>query len=686
MSRLFLNGCIVETIAAEEVVAWTQGTGPSRLFLPPIQRTVVWSNSQVINYWDSLLRGYPPGMMMVHRSRPKARTLDGQTCDTRTDDFDLFDGQQRLTAILLGHETGQLNGRIKLWVDLGVEPTGDSGLLFQLRVTSTGQPFGYQAAWPNEKPTLGQRSAKIAEWKKIHGLSVFASEQAFHAVTGRDLIASQYAYPLSQAISLLLANGPTSTIAEMSRQCPEALPGKIESFILALEKALKRPIIFQLVDQAIIEEENEYIRYFGRLGQGGTPLTDDELTYSIVKHQYPEVHDRMNEIMGGPAGRIASEVNLVLAALRVAKVCSGWDGEGVEWKIIGRPSPDFVSGLKQFPEVLREFQRMVPTAKGGRLQRLLEAIRVRLVYDKCTNPGGLPVILLARLPHQLVDVLLLLQNQTDQQQSELLNPDMLLPFVLHWLLFVSDSDKAASMVFQRHLELGRHGGSFSLPIMIQEFEKAGFAWCIPHISQLPLLCDEIKKGDHHLRSWPERFAALDSDSESRIGDALSVLSGDREKTKRALLWLQREYLADNFSHFDPTSSRDEDLPIDLDHLIPNSKFGFNWKSRDSFISFDDEDENFRWQRSVVGNSLGNFRWLDASENRSRGAGIIEIQDNDAVSVEDSSAWNQLIAKTLWDQDDVALFQKLVALRTVAIFELLLLDGQLNTIISINGKN
>jgi Protein of unknown function DUF262 len=681
MNDLFSDRRIVETITAEEVVAWTKETGLSRLFLPPIQRSVVWKNAQVINYWDSLLRGYPAGMMMVHRSRRMARTLEGNTSEAGTDDFDLFDGQQRLTAILLGHEAGQLNARIKLWVDLGEPPSTDSGLLFQLRVNSTGQPFGYQAASPNEKPTLGQRSAKIAAWKQARNLRVFVSEEAFHAVSGKDLIGSQCAFPLHRAISSLLANGRTLAIEEMTRECPEALPGSIESFVLALEDALKRPIIFQLVDQAIIENEEEYIRYFGRLGQGGTPLTNDELTYSIIKHQYPEVHDRMKEIMDGPAGRVASEVNLVLAALRVAKVCSGWDGGGAEWKIIGRPYPGFVSGLKQLPEVLREFQKMVPTSRGGRLQELLEAIRRRLVYNKSTNPGGLPVMLLARLPHQLVDVLLLMQNQTNQKQSGPSEPDMLPPFVLHWLLFVSDSEKAAWLVFQRHREPGATGGPCLIPILVQEFEKAGIAWGLPHKAQLPLLRDEIEKGDHRLRSKPERFAGLDADNERKSGDALRALSGDRERIKRALLWLQRDYLAENFPDFDPTSTRDEDLPIDLDHLIPDKQFGFHWKSRDSFIQFDDPDENFRWQRGVVGNSLGNFRWLGASENRSRGAGAIDIQDSDAGFIKAALAWNRLIEKTPWDQDDAASFQKLVDLRTVEIFEKLLVDGQLQSIIS-----
>lgn len=146
------------------------------------------------------------------------------------------------------------------------------------------------------------------------------------------------------------------------------------------------------------------------------------------------------------------------------------------------------------------------------------------------------------------------------------------------------------------------------------------------------------------------------------------------------MWLQREYLAENFLYFDPTSSRDEDLPVDLDHLIPSKNFGFHWKSRDSFIQFDDPEDNFRNQRGIVGNSLGNFRWLDASENRSRGAGAIENQDSDTCFINDMPAWNRLVEKTPWDQDDVRIFQKLIDLRTVDLFETLLIDGQLEAII------
>ena len=166
-----------ESIPIKDVEAWTWRTWDkvaSRLFLPPIQRSVVWRNSQIVNYWDSLLRGYPAGLMLVHRpNQSVARNTDGNTCEIRPEDFELFDGQQRLVAILLGFQAGQLKNRIRLWVDLGLEPFPDSGQVFQLRVSSTGQPFGYQPQWPNEKPSLSKRGEKIDEWVKMCNLPYF---------------------------------------------------------------------------------------------------------------------------------------------------------------------------------------------------------------------------------------------------------------------------------------------------------------------------------------------------------------------------------------------------------------------------------------------------------------------------------------------------------------------------------
>lgn len=669
----------IESITAEEVVKWTEGKyKDSQLFLPPIQRSVVWSNAQIINYWDSLLRGYPAGMMLAHRSRPMSRdgisegvTAEGQTCIVPENSFHLFDGQQRITAILLGHQAGQLAGRIKLWVDLGLEPSPDSGLLFQLRANSTGQPFGYEAASPNQKLSISKRSAKIEEWKKENNTNRYDSREAFRGVHGKDLIDAKCAVPLSEVISFLLNNDSAKTVEKLELQYPNDR-NRITRFVGALDEALKRPIVFQMIKQDIVEQENEYIRFFGRLGQGGTALSNDELTYSIIKHQYPKVRDRMKEIMEGPAGRIAGEVNLVLASLRVAKVSSTWTDDTPEWKIIGRPSPSFVSQLRDFPKVAQEFKTLLPVESGGKLMRLLENIRNNLAYDKNTNPTGIPVMLLARLPHQLVDVLILMQSKMDPEEMTGILP----PFVLYWLLFVSDQDKAASMVYRRLSKDGSIVDHGLILELVNIFEKDGYSRVISLGKQLLSLREGIRKRGHRLSSWPERFSELDSDSTTRkSGDALRNISCNRELIKRALMWLQRENLTENFTNYDPTSNRDEDLPIDLDHLFPESKFGFDWRSRGTSIGFEDRDENFRWQRVVVGNSLGNFRWLGVSENRGRGNRLI-LLNRECDYIDDLDSWNNLITKTKWLEEDVATFQRLIDLRTVELYEKILVDSKI----------
>ena len=186
---------------------------------------------------------------------------------------------------------------------------------------------------------------------------------------------------------------------------------------------------------------------------------------------------------------------------------------------------------------------------GGRLIALLESIRHRLVYDKATNPSGLPVILLARLPHQLIDVLILMESHRQPQ----VEPAAFLPaFVLYWLLFVVDSEKAANIIFRRFCLKEADWQPNSDQNLIRHFEEKGISRRLPGLKLLGEARAEIRRGAHLLRAWGDRFAALDANKDHPIGDALRVLSTNRELIRRALLWLQREYLTGQFPNYDPT--------------------------------------------------------------------------------------------------------------------------------------
>lgn len=142
-SLLFKEAQHVELMSVRCIAKWFKHKGSSELRLPPIQRSLVWRNEQIVNYWDSLMRGYPPGMMMVHHAEKgrdgkiQGRNADDETQEMQQGGFHLFDGQQRLAAILLGFGEGPFHQSRRLWIDVG-ELKGSGDRLFQLRINSQG--------------------------------------------------------------------------------------------------------------------------------------------------------------------------------------------------------------------------------------------------------------------------------------------------------------------------------------------------------------------------------------------------------------------------------------------------------------------------------------------------------------------------------------------------------------------
>ena len=108
----------VASITINELINWATGNPPAgkglsgKLVLPPIQRSSgLWGQRQIAEYWDSLLRGFPLGVMLIHKiSKPIdcRNLLNGEQYKANEGDWALFDGQQRLSAILLGFGKGSL--------------------------------------------------------------------------------------------------------------------------------------------------------------------------------------------------------------------------------------------------------------------------------------------------------------------------------------------------------------------------------------------------------------------------------------------------------------------------------------------------------------------------------------------------------------------------------------------------
>jgi hypothetical protein len=669
---MFKNSQQVNELTIKDLVQWRIESinddigNKSRLLLPPIQRSLVWNNEKIIHFWDSLFRAYPAGMMLVHQAKQggKGYGPDGRIDDAFEADYQLFDGQQRLAAILLGFGLGPLAAGRQLWVDLGSAPSSD--LLWCLRMNSQSQPCGYQIANPNNKYSLAERrdwheqNKSASEWKK------------------GPLLGSKKCISLAELIAAL--NNPAHM--KQIRNTYQAEHAAFDAFVKTLREALNRRIVIQQLEADVVNDADQYLRLFQRIGQGGVALTDKELTYSIIKNQFPKIRIAAEEIAANKvAGRLIDEVDLVLACLRVAKLMMP-SKKQESWEFTVRPNPQWVKKLREddFQDTKKFFEEFFNGSDEKLALKLIREIRTAIQYS-ADNQLGLPTILLGNLPHELFDVLLLWA----QYGHGTINKDLMCRFTVYWLIFVHNNDKAALQIYAdfRDKKVAVFFNEAHIQQLIATFEAQDWAYHIAQQNELTELEDSTKnfipENQKLLREYAQRFIASDK-GERRPGEFLRSNSGmNNPRLRRILMWLQREYLSSNdFSNYDPTLSGDQDLPVDLDHLIPFTTFQFRWDDRWTRLEKTmHDDNNIRYQRSPIGNSLGNFRWLKAENNRSRQDGPIDLKEStETLLTQDAQtfdAWNALIDKKTWEQRDILDFQKFIDLRTLNLYRILLID-------------
>ena len=113
--------------------------------LPPIQRNAVWNVAQIERLWDSILRGFPIGSLLLANREigSTARNLiDSNQHISDAEGYFLLDGQQRTRFILLGFAPTTSS---RLWIDL--DPVLNFGnpeindRRFMLRVLTSYQPL-----------------------------------------------------------------------------------------------------------------------------------------------------------------------------------------------------------------------------------------------------------------------------------------------------------------------------------------------------------------------------------------------------------------------------------------------------------------------------------------------------------------------------------------------------------------
>ena len=692
--------------------------------LPMIQRGSVWKPKQIIDLWDSLLRGMPMGSLMFSDipAGIDVRRIGGKVMEKTpaSGAIGLIDGQQRTLAMLVAwsFETDVEIDR-RIWIDFADKPSDEH--LFRLRVTTKNQPFGFQKSSPSTKLSLSE----LREARKPFNDKGYTQDKIFNMAKPYQ---SKLPLDLRDLVKLWEGNetkwiASTETLLKLndSEQNSDSLFIKknIAQLAAALKRmfALKVPLLkinsdFFNPDDAQNNDENidpPLAILFKRIGTGGTELSNADYAYSIIKHRIPETYTLVETLHNKNDLNVAgllTATDLVMTAMRLA---------AAEFQQAdGRLITDWESPTKQ------DFHRLIKIdgflskqsgkgffqiIKSGELDETFKSLNKLLSYNQNSNPHGLPPYSLPLLHRPLVQILLRwirIVQQRDRSDGACNTDDILeknreavLRFIMYWQLCVTNPSKASTIAYKQLSETNLHFPDLAIYHALLDAEVA-----IPMVS--PDIIEKIKRNvaftdaglntiDNEaksLRGW-RRFhiAPSSTETEKKVINLYQRWWGNGGYTHPLLLWLQRK----NVAGFEgsPVAGRDEDTPYDFDHICPANHWG-QWTGvtvGNRLIDFHEaNDSGGHWR---LGNSIGNVRVWSREKNRSDGAdsprkklklssesGKEEERNNllllSAIHVNQIEGWEKCsgddaLGKS-WNKDRVKAFQYVVEQRAFTLYQ------------------
>ncbi len=678
--------------------------------LPPIQRSSVWRPRQIVDLWNSLMRGLPIGLFYLVKQKQGERpvaTLAGETKRIESPGYDLLDGQQRIRALLLG-ATDISEERRCLWVDLSKEEESQLPLL---RVTSKGQPFGYDTK-TGDKLSLEERKRARENLEKDGKISRKDGKRA----ADRDLFDfdedvtqngkvfsprpplpyggdSNYTFKLCDLLIAWRKGGPRTSDegSEVLRTVAGNEPS--QEALIRLHQVFERirnaEVALLCVDPVnFLHGREDLLPLFDRIGASGTPLSTDERLYSIYKYRYPYIRDAVNKICE-QVGRVLSPTKIAATAIRIAYAQTGKERNDMpDVAAFSRMMRD-----EQEEEFKDRLRRLIPPETQGEhapatLLVSFQTIKNLLSYNDTAGHFWIPDVLLASLPAELWQVLTFWAVRHPKPENMARLREEAVRFALFWYLCVSSKEKAALWAFAAIKE-SEGGSDFPGVALYRRFIGNGEDRCAHEL----IASEEFKRGlctaeSSAWRSDIERFV-------DEHGNRKVLLSDWWWNGKKLLPWLQRDYIRHTFSDYVPLDDHEDTVPYDIDHLCPAKDWGDNRRNlKNRLVGIDQnlKDKVYRC-KGVVGGGIGNLRLIEFSQNRSEQdddvsdkmrcilgedqppqAAHAEEMANFAFAPEDRGVWKRLacpgskVGDRKWDEDRLRAFQTAVERRAAWLYE------------------
>lgn len=594
----------------EQIASWSQPSlkpesqAPIIASVPTLQRGLVWNPSQIELLWDSLLRGFPIGSLVVCPRIPGQD--DGE--DTSVSHH-LLDGQQRSNAISLGFHDPfstlepKATALTILWIDLLPKIPAQSTREFLVRLTTAAHPWGYShndtcsplRAW-QIREILGRFGLETSspDYVRPHPMELFPAEAAVPVpmawLVRQDGDEAEKFWigilrrceavdtPWSHRVRNFIEDS-----SEESMRARETAFDAIRRFRDSQIVALPAPDLLihaTRAESAVsgTHGENSAIeQLFQRLNRQGTRLDGEELAYSMIKAYWPQVAKPIQRI----GNRRMPASRMVMMAARAALTLPG---------STHLRSPLSVSDIRSLASKRDEDAVKVLSFIEDRLKPCCAWIEDALLFNPQTHPTGLLPVHLAHIARSQPDIYLLLLCLADRHlrsgaESETMESLRLplLALVCRMAWFAVDSAKAANLVL---VACGENVTGDAIRQSLSRAEQQGWLVELPDPDEVSVILDFDNEA---IDSW-NWYSPIKGDGveigvqeRQRRWGAFFQCLGNRD----LLLYAQREFIARRFFNFDP-SRRDlwegHNRPWDFDHIHAKALV-YNLKSGNRFQNF-----------------------------------------------------------------------------------------------------
>jgi hypothetical protein len=562
-----------------------------RASVPVLQRGLVWNPDQIELLWDSILRGFPIGALILsekinHQTKIKDTARQGIT-------HHLLDGQQRCDAITLGFKDpfgasastpDTKTADSILWLDLDPSANEWSTREFVVRLSTPSHPWGYTRnddAKPLGAHTIRQCLKRIGKDPSLEG---------YHRPAPVELCPQEANVPVPLAWLLLglqkddlWANIRSRLPAVADRPWSAALdsflldPGKI-AHRLRIEQALRRIQETRIIalcapsdllqrsrqesdthpDREARENISNIEHLFQRLNQKGTRLDGEELAYSMIKAYWPELAGPIDQIEKPmPASRLVS--------LGIRAALPGKSRDSL-------PASLGVSQIRKLAGKDDETTRLVRDYISNGLEEGCRQLRGWLAYCPQQNLSGLLPVHIANIARDSPDLFLLLLKFAKRPPTDWVIPEsgrgrylQAMVTVVHW--FGRDKSTVVQCLYAACEEV----------ISLENIQR-GLSEAYSERELRPVHCPESVKGFFNALpesglltwNWEELGHGDKSEAEqNKIRDAWLEFFWFRGQ-KEMLLYAQRDFIHRKFPEYDPARQdfwKGHNRPWDFDHIL-----------------------------------------------------------------------------------------------------------------------